>query len=253
MKLIYWLSLFITLVLSAPTDIPNEDPPFTHFVHFTINHGDLEVGTIKIGLFGSVVPKTVKNFYTLATETDGDKTYLNSIFHRIIKDFMIQGGDFETGQGFGGSSIYGAKFADENFRIKHNKPGRISMANAGPDTNGSQFFITTTVTDYLDGKHVVFGQVVEGLDLILEKIQTVKTIKTNDRPEEEVKIVKSWGEPNESVNDASAKEWEEEQLPELSDNGAFFIFFACFFLVVVYMVARYFRVITKTTYASLRE
>lgn len=190
------ISTFLSVAVAAP--IEQNDPEFTHFVYFKINHGEEQVGTVKIGLFGTVVPKTAENFYELAI-SEGEKSYKKSIFHRIINDFMIQGGDFENMDGTGGSSIYGKKFADENFELKHDKVGRVSMANAGKDTNGSQFFITTVLTNWLDGHHVVFGQVVEGMDLILEKIQKVTT--SGSRPREAVTIVESWGELNNKSND----------------------------------------------------
>jgi len=171
----------ILVVCAAAATVPAGDNYKPHYavnpknprVFFDLTIGDKPAGRVEMELFADMCPKTAENFLQLCVGTKNKAgkalQYKGSSFHRVIPNFMCQGGDFTRGDGTGGESIYGSKFADETFEGKAGKhfgPGTLSMANAGPNTNGSQFFICTAATPHLDGKHVVFGQVVKGYDVI---------------------------------------------------------------------------------------
>lgn len=165
--------------------------PSNPVVFLDVSVGATEIGRILIELFADVTPKTAENFRQFCTGEYRKDTvplgYKGSHFHRVIKDFMVQGGDFVNGDGTGCMSIYaGATFADENFMVKHIEPGLMSMANSGKDTNGCQFFITAAKCDFLDGKHVVFGRVIDGM-LVVRKIENAP-VGPNNKPKVEITI-----------------------------------------------------------------
>ena len=163
-------------------------PTVTDRVYFDIAVDGEPAGRIVMGLYGEEVPITARNFRELATGENGFG-YEGSVFHRVIPGFMMQGGDFTRGNGTGGRSIYGAKSSSENFGVAHTQRGLLSMANSGPDTNGSQFFITFAETPWLDGRHVVFGEVLEGFE-VLDMVEGLPT-GPRDRPLGEVVIAES--------------------------------------------------------------
>ncbi|XP_020214935.1 peptidyl-prolyl cis-trans isomerase CYP21-1 [Cajanus cajan] len=173
------LSIFLIFTFSGSTtpkqvveEETEEEPEITHRVFLDIDVDKQRLGRIVIGLYGQVVPKTVENFRALCTGEKGKNAnglklhYKGTPFHRIISGFVIQGGDIVHHDGKASESIYGGTFPDENFKIKHSHAGVVSMANSGPDSNGSQFFITTVKASWLDGEHVVFGKVVQGMDIV---------------------------------------------------------------------------------------
>lgn len=181
-------------IVDKPIEIPKTVNPYNVQVFFDIKVGNNEPFRLEFELFNNFVPKTVENFRVLCTgEKEGQEgfenfTYVGTKFHRVIKDFMMQGGDFEKGDGTGGYSLYGREFEDENFKLNHSTAGVLSMANIGPNTNNSQFLITFSPCSWLNGKHVVFGRVIKGLEY-LKKIENEVPTDKNDTPLEPIEIV----------------------------------------------------------------
>ncbi|KAF2249729.1 peptidyl-prolyl cis-trans isomerase D [Trematosphaeria pertusa] len=200
-------------------------------VFFDIAIGGVKAGRVAFELYNDIVPKTAENFRALCTGEKGvgksgkPLYYKGSIFHRVIKGFMIQGGDFTQGNGTGGESIYGEKFEDENFEKVHDKPFLLSMANAGPGTNGSQFFVTTVPTPHLDKKHVVFGEVINGKSIV-RQVENLKT-QSGDKPWHDATVLdcgeltgEDYEKATEKVSDATGDPYEdypEDQKPADSE------------------------------------
>jgi peptidyl-prolyl isomerase D len=191
-------------------------------VYFDVTIGGAPAGRIVFELYNDIVPKTAENFRALCTGEKGvgksgkPLHYKGSGFHRIIKSFMVQGGDFTAGNGTGGESIYGEKFEDENFNELHTKPGLLSMANAGPGTNGSQFFITTVPTPHLNGKHVVFGHVIKGMGVV-RKLENMET--NSDKPVLDC-IIADCGELAEGADDGVAAPADGDVYEEFPDDDS---------------------------------
>jgi cyclophilin family peptidyl-prolyl cis-trans isomerase len=192
--------------------------------YLTINAGSQQLGRLDLVLYDETVPRTVKNFCHFLQQRNAGDGYLHSTFHRVIPKFMAQGGDFINGDGTGSKSIYGKQFADENFQHQHDRPGMLSMANSGKDTNGSQFFITFRPTPHLDGKHVVFGHVdlrTAASKAVLKALENVQR-GAGDRPSTPIKIVECGvieaQPPQGNDNETDLKQKEEDPNKEL--NGA---------------------------------
>ncbi|XP_027357093.1 peptidyl-prolyl cis-trans isomerase CYP21-1 [Abrus precatorius] len=203
------LSIFLIFALSGSKRVEEkveEQPEITNRVFLDVDIDGQHLGRIVIGLYGQVVPKTVENFRALCTGEKGKSAsgvklhYKGTPFHRIISGFVIQGGDIVHRDGKGYESIYGGTFRDENFRIKHSHAGVVSMVNSGPDSNGSQFFITTVKASWLDGEHVVFGKVVQGMDTVFAIEGGAGTY--NGKPRKKVVIADSGEIPK--------SQWDEE-------------------------------------------
>lgn len=201
-------SLLLLLLLAATSCYSGDAAKYrvTSQVYMKFRQGTQPLGKVVFGLFGDEAPKTVANFRQLCTDGVDGMSYTGTYIHRIIERFLIQGGDVVNGDGSGAISVYGQYFEDENTTNNHTGPGFLGMANRGPDTNGCQFYVTAMATPWLNGKHTIFGKVVEE-QAIIHAIEKSKT-DSDDRPLKPVVITECGDEPMKSAYTVSDDPYE---------------------------------------------